>query len=772
MLPDGLIKMNLDKSKQEKFEHALKELPNRLAREKRFDSLYYLLTKLTFLELKVDQDSVYNLIGDFASAIKVAPTNSPNRDLLILLEKALRRYLPFIDKHPQLLLQCLWNLCWWYDSPETNHYIIERNNIGNQSTQNSDHTLYRLMKHWMDFKRNSRMPYYWLKSLRPPFPSLNSPQIAEISGLTGVITSMDYSARMNRLAACSSQTQIHIWDVITLQQIVNLQISEYEIIDIALSKDGKFLYAASRDSLIYSFDIELKKIVKKFQGHDGVVGCVSVNPVNERFIISGGEDNKILLWDVLSSHVMKEFVGHTDPPVDIKYSPCSQYIASGGYDHSLIIWDVKTGSIKHQINAHSGPINAICWSPDSDRIATGSDDNMAKIWDSITGNNLHTIRNHHDHIECLLWQPDGKYLYTGSSDKTIKKLDGNTFEEISSYVGHTSPVVTLCYLKDYNRIVSGAGDSTIRIWDLVDSPYKETKPAHDGWINSMRISSDGESVITCSDDQTVKFWNFQGQEKLCLRQRNKGVQSFVITIKDDFILYGTIKGNIFKQNLKTNEIVYKWKAHKEAILSLALTPDNLVLASSAEDELIKLWDLIDYHEIHTLDEHNDWVRDLMFTQDKRLLLSALSDKTIRLWDVETFEEIKRFNGHEEDVLRAEFSEDEKQIISSDFDVTKIWDLDSLKCLKVYDGICDVHALGRKSSKHPYLALSRKDETYIINRETEEVVAIYPVRFQSLVSCPYMPQWVGSDHNLLHFIQLNASNEILNTSKKTLHDYEN
>src|SRR3954467_9993709 len=66
---------------------------------------------------------IFELVHDFADVLEAMPESHPRRRILALLDEALRRDVHFIDRHPTTLFQCLWNTCWWYDTPEAaEHY--------------------------------------------------------------------------------------------------------------------------------------------------------------------------------------------------------------------------------------------------------------------------------------------------------------------------------------------------------------------------------------------------------------------------------------------------------------------------------------------------------------------------------------------------------------------------------------------------------------------------------------------------------------------------
>jgi len=69
------------------------------------------------------------------------------------------------------------------------------------------------------------------------------------------------------------------------------------------------------------------------------------------------------------------------------------------------------------------------------------------------------------------------------------------------------------------------------------------------------------------------------------------------------------------------------------IVSVALAPDGVTLASGSLDASVTLWDLETGLEKSTMIGHGGAVRSLSFTRDGRTLASTSEDLTLKLWDV-------------------------------------------------------------------------------------------------------------------------------------------
>jgi WD40 repeat protein len=74
--------------------------------------------------------------------------------------------------------------------------------------------------------------------------------------------------------------------------------------------------------------------------------------------------------------------------------------------------------------------------------------------------------------------------------------------------------------------------------------------------------------------------------------------------------------------------------HREAVRSLAISPDGQLLASGGEDKAIRLWSLPDGKLLQTLTEGiSGTIQRLAFSPNGGVLMSESNDSMVRLWTV-------------------------------------------------------------------------------------------------------------------------------------------
>ncbi len=122
---------------------------------------------------------------------------------------------------------------------------------------------------------------------------------------------------------------------------------------------------------------------------------------------------------------------------------------------------------------------------------------------------------------------------------------------------------------------------------------------------------------------------------------------------------------------------------KDAVYSVAISPDNRIIAGASSEQSIELWDLPTKQKLQTLKGHTGRVYDIDFSPDGNRLVSAGDDRKVILWDRSTGKILNFLEGHQERVYTAIFSPDGKMIATSSADRTiRIWDANDGKLIRI------------------------------------------------------------------------------------------
>ena len=135
-------------------------------------------------------------------------------------------------------------------------------------------------------------------------------------------------------------------------------------------------------------------------------------------------------------------------------------------------------------------------------------------------------------------------------------------------------------------------------------------------------------------------------------------------------------------DLTTKRIIKVLRGHEQDIYSLDFFPDGDRLVSGSGDRSVRIWSLRSGQCSLTL-SIEDGVTTVAVSPDGKLIAAGSLDRTVRVWDSTTGFLVERLdsgndngNGHEDSVYSVAFSNTGNQIASGSLDRTvKLWNLD-------------------------------------------------------------------------------------------------
>ena len=210
-------------------------------------------------------------------------------------------------------------------------------------------------------------------------------------------------------------------------------------------------------------------------GHSKRVRCVA--PLGNERVASVSDDNSVIVWKFRTKEQERRW--DHEGVMSVAVSHDGKYVVSGGRDGGLQLWDVESGdNFSGPWNLHDDKVWSITWSPDGSRIASCSEDSTFIIWnarpDSPTGNPfLGPISTKQKAVRSIAYCPMGTKLATGGRDSTIKIWDAETGSLQVTLNDHTMSVSSVALTKDI--VFSGSLDKAARVWDIGDSEQNAVK---------------------------------------------------------------------------------------------------------------------------------------------------------------------------------------------------------------------------------------------------------------------------------------------------------
>jgi WD40 repeat protein len=245
----------------------------------------------------------------------------------------------------------------------------------------------------------------------------------------------------------------------------------------AVSPDGKFVLAGGADAIVRLWDRESGEVVRRLEGHKGRVMCVAFSPDGRR-AFSAGEDKIVRAWDLTTGRLAHELRGHTEWVFGLAFSPDGRraYSCGGGSpgnpwtsgtDLAVRVWDLERGREERRLEGHTALVWSVAASPDGRYVLSGGFDTTPILWDAATGAEVRRFRGHTDKVLCVAFLPGGRRAVTSGVDKTIRVWDVETGGEFACLRGHPDQVTWVAASPDGRRLLSSDFNGReLRLWDV------------------------------------------------------------------------------------------------------------------------------------------------------------------------------------------------------------------------------------------------------------------------------------------------------------------
>lgn len=253
-----------------------------------------------------------------------------------------------------------------------------------------------------------------------------------------------------------------------------VQAHTHWINDIALAQSNQALLSASSDITIKLWrPAATDRLPPQPIGlHSDYVKTLAVPSTTSDWVVSGGLDRKIYMWDLngggekLCINVAEDEAGsvsNKEKGSVYALAATNNVLASGGPESTVRVWDARTGKRITKLVGHTDNIRDVLVSQDGSTIMTASSDQTVKVWSTVAGRCMYTLTMHDASVWSLFSaDPDLSVFY--SSDKTglVAKTDTRDVIELDEGIS-----VAVAQEHEGVHKVLVAGDS---IWTATSRP--------------------------------------------------------------------------------------------------------------------------------------------------------------------------------------------------------------------------------------------------------------------------------------------------------------
>jgi len=162
------------------------------------------------------------------------------------------------------------------------------------------------------------------------------------------VTSLDFVGKEGKHVVTSSYDgSIIIWDITTGQQVATVSSGSDPVGAVVLSPNSRYLLCASLSSRANLWDLgvaegkmaEVKpKLLKSYSGHVNEKYCLFMHFFQDKWIVSGSEDSKIVVWNLITPDIFQTVPTQHSGPVMGVTCYGKIFLASFSMDGTICLW--------------------------------------------------------------------------------------------------------------------------------------------------------------------------------------------------------------------------------------------------------------------------------------------------------------------------------------------------------------------------------------------------------------------------------------------------
>jgi pre-mRNA-processing factor 19 len=222
-------------------------------------------------------------------------------------------------------------------------------------------------------------------------------------------------------------------------------------------------------------------------------------------------------------------------------------------------------------------------------------------------------------------------------------------------------------------VLSGGNDHHVLIYDMGSKRVTATLKGHGKKITSVRWRGnlEGEDieniVMTASADKTVRIWKpFEKTYRVAhtLSDHTDEVTSLTVHPSKQYFVSAAMDSSWAFHDIETGKTFVKItdSEHTGGYSSAEFHPDGMIMgAGLAEGGLVRIWDVRQQRSVASFPEHEGRVNALAFSENGYLLATAAQDSVVKLWDLRKLINFKTFD-----------LDDDTTVLSLDFDYSGVY----------------------------------------------------------------------------------------------------
>ncbi len=302
----------------------------------------------------------------------------------------------------------------------------------------------------------------------------------------------------------------------------------------------------------------------------------------------GGADGTVMLLNTETKEIDKTFEGHESFVYAVTFSVDGHYLISGGIDGKIIVWDIANGTQKYELSQFDYT-DFVLFSSDSSKVLIAAGNGDFWVNDILSGEQIQAFKGHGSRMLGASFSADDRSILTFNRDDSVRLWDMETGEEVSNYgnLGNDvldvrlepDPAILIQSVSGYLEYRNIATGGVIQAFNV------------DAYVVTAQFSLDGGFVTSISDNNHIQLWNVEDGEEYFGTQA--GGQYFSVTVSPDgsMLLATGDEGKITIVDTQSRVVLYEIEVYAGVVESSSWSPDGTTFATADDRGIVRVWGL-------------------------------------------------------------------------------------------------------------------------------------------------------------------------------------
>lgn len=292
-----------------------------------------------------------------------------------------------------------------------------------------------------------------------------------------------------------------------------------------------------------------------------------------------------------------------------------------------------------QFTGHQQVVRTIAWSSNGTFLASAGDDGHIMTWNT-QGAVLQNLQAPAA-VRSLALSGDGQRVMAGAGTQILffSLQTGKVLAQ--SAHRHTQAVTAVAWsAQKKQRAISVSTDKQAIVWDTMNYQPRLTYTRHTLGLDAVAVAFDGQTVATSSDGGLIRIWNMENGQDLHGYYQDIQTPIRAVAFSGTGVLAaGCDDGKVrlwnngltcTLNNARCADMPQRFMAAQKAILTLAWSPNGMLLASGADDGTLTIWSPFHNQQPLITMQLNASIQSLTWSPDGKLLATA-SSNVVTVW---------------------------------------------------------------------------------------------------------------------------------------------